>query len=260
MEAVLASALANLGAQVAASHALVSHDPLPKVMGDRSQLIQLLQNLLSNAIKYRRVDVAPEISICSERNGAWATVLGPGQWNRNRSEALGKDLCRFSASALRARYSGSGIVWPFAGGSSSATVERSGPNRLPAGHHVRLYSAGRAVKKRAFCCPMRMAAAAARRPPQRSEDVRPSRRAYLVNPAMPLDLQLSMSAHGGWQLFSRSSLTCAPSPSWVALRNQPQHFPLSCRSESGRPSSPSCSGCPAAEILATAPPVTLGLM
>jgi signal transduction histidine kinase len=33
--------------------AVITHDPLPTMMGDESQLVQLFQNLIDNAIKFR---------------------------------------------------------------------------------------------------------------------------------------------------------------------------------------------------------------
>jgi light-regulated signal transduction histidine kinase (bacteriophytochrome) len=52
-EAVLDAALANLDASIKKSGAVVTHDPLPKVMADEGQLVQLFQNLIGNAIKFR---------------------------------------------------------------------------------------------------------------------------------------------------------------------------------------------------------------
>jgi signal transduction histidine kinase len=53
-EVVLDRVLQNLQVAIAQSQARVTHDPLPTVMGDEIQLIQLFQNLISNAIKFRR--------------------------------------------------------------------------------------------------------------------------------------------------------------------------------------------------------------
>ncbi len=53
-EAALDQALANVEEAVEESGALVTHDPLPTVMADASQMVQLFQNLLTNAIKFRK--------------------------------------------------------------------------------------------------------------------------------------------------------------------------------------------------------------
>jgi light-regulated signal transduction histidine kinase (bacteriophytochrome) len=50
----------------------VTHDPLPVVKADRTQLAQLFQNLIGNAIKYRSPEHDPRIHVSAERkNGAW---------------------------------------------------------------------------------------------------------------------------------------------------------------------------------------------
>jgi light-regulated signal transduction histidine kinase (bacteriophytochrome) len=50
---VLTDVLTMLEVTIAESGAVITHDDLPEVMADASQLRQLLQNLLSNAIKFR---------------------------------------------------------------------------------------------------------------------------------------------------------------------------------------------------------------
>ena len=65
---VLHDALDNLKVMVEESGATVTHDPLPSVIADGTQLTQVLQNLISNGIKFRRED-APRIHVSGERDG-----------------------------------------------------------------------------------------------------------------------------------------------------------------------------------------------
>ncbi|MEH2376345.1 GAF domain-containing protein [Nostoc sp.] len=51
---VLEQAIANLQLAIADSKAVVTHDPLPEVMADATQLTQVFQNLIANAIKFCR--------------------------------------------------------------------------------------------------------------------------------------------------------------------------------------------------------------
>jgi len=59
---VLSRALENLKIAIQDAGASVSHAPLPTVLGDGTQLIQLFQNLISNAIKFRG-KAAPRVEI-----------------------------------------------------------------------------------------------------------------------------------------------------------------------------------------------------
>jgi signal transduction histidine kinase len=52
----------NLHFMIEETNAHITHDPLPMVRGDRSQLVRLLQNLIANAITYCK-DRKPEIHI-----------------------------------------------------------------------------------------------------------------------------------------------------------------------------------------------------
>jgi PAS domain S-box-containing protein len=66
--AVLDQARANLKAAIEQSGAVVTHDPLPTVMADNLQLVQLFQNLIGNAIKFH-VEAPPRIHVLAEQKG-----------------------------------------------------------------------------------------------------------------------------------------------------------------------------------------------
>jgi len=67
-EDALQQALINLRGAIKDSGALVTHDPLPGVLADEMQLIQLFQNLVGNAIKYQSSGV-PRVHVSATRNG-----------------------------------------------------------------------------------------------------------------------------------------------------------------------------------------------
>ncbi len=69
-EIVFNQALTNLKVAIEESDALVTHDPLPTVIADASQMVQLFQNLLSNAIKFRKEK--PSITVSAvQREDEW---------------------------------------------------------------------------------------------------------------------------------------------------------------------------------------------
>ena len=68
-EAVLRDALINLEQSIGEAGAEVSHDRLPKVLGDRVQLTQLFQNLLSNAVKFN-TSRRPRVAVTVRRSGS----------------------------------------------------------------------------------------------------------------------------------------------------------------------------------------------
>ncbi|WP_228040685.1 sensor histidine kinase [Streptomyces chromofuscus] len=73
LEDVLSRTLDNLSVSIEESDAAITHDPLPKVVGDATQLGMLWQNLLSNSIKFRRPDRSPDIriSVRATEDGLW---------------------------------------------------------------------------------------------------------------------------------------------------------------------------------------------
>ena len=71
MDKVLKSALANLSVAIRESKAVVTHDPLPTLVADQTQLAQVFQNLIGNAIKFRG-ERPPEVHIgAQELDDAW---------------------------------------------------------------------------------------------------------------------------------------------------------------------------------------------
>lgn len=68
-EEAFQQALKNLRGAIEESGALVTHAPLPTVMADERQLIQLFQNLVGNAIKYQNPGV-PRVHIAAAKNGS----------------------------------------------------------------------------------------------------------------------------------------------------------------------------------------------
>jgi signal transduction histidine kinase len=70
-EKVLAAALHNLRFAIEESGACITHDPLPTVRADATQLAQVFQNFIGNAIKFRG-DKPPQIHVgAQQQDGFW---------------------------------------------------------------------------------------------------------------------------------------------------------------------------------------------
>lgn len=102
-------ALRNLEGAIADSGARITCDPLPLVMADRIQLVQLFQNLVGNAIKYRTAE-RPEIHVSARRGR-------PNEWIFSiRDNGIGIDpkyaeriFLMFQRLHSRDEFSGTGI-------------------------------------------------------------------------------------------------------------------------------------------------------
>jgi len=81
MEAVLVQALLCVDKQVTERSAVVTHDPLPAVMGDFNMLAKVLCHLIANAIEYC-ASPTPRVHVSSQReHGVWSISVkdnGPG--------------------------------------------------------------------------------------------------------------------------------------------------------------------------------------
>ncbi|MEU5798169.1 ATP-binding protein [Streptomyces sp. NPDC047813] len=77
LEALLDRALDNLSVTVEETGAEITHDALPTVVGDPTQLGMLWQNLLSNAVKFRSPDRPPRIHVSASReDDTWNFAVG----------------------------------------------------------------------------------------------------------------------------------------------------------------------------------------
>ena len=108
-EEALQRAILNLRGAIADSGAMVTHDLLPPVLADETQLVQLFQNLIGNAIKYQNSGV-PRIHISAIKNGG-------GKWTFSvRDNGLGIDpqyferiFVMFQRLHKREEFAGTGI-------------------------------------------------------------------------------------------------------------------------------------------------------
>jgi PAS domain S-box-containing protein len=108
-EEALDFALRDLTSAIAESGAVISHDPLPVVPADKTQLRQLFQNLIGNAVKFRSPDRTVEIHISARQDsGYWLFTVrdnGIGFDEKYRD----KMFLIFQRLHSRGRYPGTGI-------------------------------------------------------------------------------------------------------------------------------------------------------
>jgi PAS domain S-box-containing protein len=73
-KAALNESLINLRVAVKESGAVVTHDPLPIITIDDTQLALVFQNLIGNAIKYRGIE-APHVHVSAIKNGGYGWIF-----------------------------------------------------------------------------------------------------------------------------------------------------------------------------------------
>ena len=105
---VLEQLLMNLEVAIDESGAVVTHDPLPTVMADGSQLAQVFQNLIGNAIKFKGEE-PPRIHIAVEqRGGEWVFSVADNGIGID-PESFDRIFEIFQRLHGRDEYSGTGI-------------------------------------------------------------------------------------------------------------------------------------------------------
>ncbi|MEJ5199809.1 MAG: ATP-binding protein, partial [Anaerolineae bacterium] len=110
----LEEALWNLDRAIAEAGATVTHDPLPAVLADPTQLMQLFQNLIGNAIKFRRaeppvVHISAQPMICPETRIAMWEFQVRDNGIGIAAEDIGRIFGLFERLHTRQEYPGEGI-------------------------------------------------------------------------------------------------------------------------------------------------------
>jgi PAS domain S-box-containing protein len=103
------AAIENLKVAIADSGANVTVGPLPRVVGVRMQLTQLVQNLISNAIKFRREGVTPAISVTAALDGAMWRIVVEDNGIGIEPQYLDRVFLIFQRLHERNKYPGTGI-------------------------------------------------------------------------------------------------------------------------------------------------------
>jgi len=107
-QSVLSTTLQSLAMAISESSAQISHDPLPTVRGDASQLGQLFQNLIGNAIKYHNGN-APQVHVsCTRQASDWVFGVKDNGIGIDPQYAE-KVFVIFQRLHTQAEYSGTGI-------------------------------------------------------------------------------------------------------------------------------------------------------
>lgn len=101
-------ALANLQFAVQESAAIVTQGPLPEVLADQVQLVQLFQNLLSNAIKFRRHE-RPRVHVAARRQGREWVFSVTDNGIGIEAEYLDRVFVMFQRLHTRAEHPGTGM-------------------------------------------------------------------------------------------------------------------------------------------------------
>ncbi|MFC8884919.1 sensor histidine kinase [Streptomyces cinereoruber] len=109
LDDVLERTLSALSVGIEEAGAVITHDPLPTLVADPTQMGMLWQNLIGNAVKFRRPDEAPRIHVAAAREGdLWRfTVTDNGIGIA--PEYADKVFVIFQRLHTKAVYSGSGI-------------------------------------------------------------------------------------------------------------------------------------------------------
>jgi signal transduction histidine kinase len=107
-DTVLAQALNDLKVAMDESGAVVTHDPLPAVVGDGGQLRQVFENLIGNAIKFRNA-APPRVHISAARTGDEWTLRVRDNGIGIAPEHAGRIFAIFQRLHTRDEYPGTGI-------------------------------------------------------------------------------------------------------------------------------------------------------
>ncbi|AYV31960.1 Phytochrome-like protein cph1 [Streptomyces sp. ADI95-16] len=109
LETVLNRTLSSLSVSIEESGAEITHDPLPPLVADPTQMGMLWQNLIGNAIKFHRPGQTPKVHISAEREGDLWRFAVTDNGIGIAPEYAEKVFVIFQRLHTKDAYSGSGI-------------------------------------------------------------------------------------------------------------------------------------------------------
>lgn len=108
IERILKIVIQNLHSLIDENHAIITHDSIPTIIADDSQITQLFQNLIDNAIKFRREET-PKIHIsCKRINREWVFSVTDNGIGIDKNQ-FKKLFIIFQRLHSREEYPGTGI-------------------------------------------------------------------------------------------------------------------------------------------------------
>ena len=108
-EAALEAAVVNLSKGIEEADATITHDTLPIVLGDPTQLTQLFQNLIGNAVKFRKRNVPVRIHVAATGCGDKATFEVRDNGIGIKPEYVDRIFVMFRRLHSQEQYPGTGI-------------------------------------------------------------------------------------------------------------------------------------------------------
>ncbi|MEV4950013.1 ATP-binding protein [Streptomyces sp. NPDC053755] len=109
VDEVLRQTLSSLSVGIEESDATITHDPLPTLIADPTQMGMLWQNLIGNAVKFRRPGEAPRIHVTAAREGELWRFTVTDNGIGIAPEYADKVFVIFQRLHTKDVYSGSGI-------------------------------------------------------------------------------------------------------------------------------------------------------
>ncbi|MFI6339066.1 CHASE3 domain-containing protein [Streptomyces sp. NPDC050535] len=109
LDKVLERTLSTLSVGIEEAGAAITHDPLPTIVADPTQLGMLWQNLIGNAVKFRRPGEAPKIHVTAAREGELWRFTVTDNGIGIAPEYADKIFVIFQRLHTKDAYSGSGI-------------------------------------------------------------------------------------------------------------------------------------------------------
>jgi len=100
---------ANMAANLEASGGRITHDVMPELTGNKTQLMQLFQNLINNGLKYQAPGTAPHVHVGIEDNGLYWEFSVKDNGIGMQEKHLGKIFDVFQRLHRKNQYAGTGV-------------------------------------------------------------------------------------------------------------------------------------------------------